>query len=242
MALLDPEEQDIVRRSVLQRMSTRQIKEAGEIASEEFSPQVFITEWGKMSPQAKNALFGGKEKQFRNDIEKIVGFSKSFVDSGKELNTSKTSSLTGTLATLIAPIVYSGGLNSELIETVALTGVGQFAFAKVITNPKIVRALVSASEENTSVPVFIGSLIGLAADGSEQDFDAVQAYLTAVASSMVPTAEASEREKIDIFDIGEDDVPRVETYDKPETPDELVNLLKSLSPTARQKILNATSN
>tara|TARA_R110002124_G_scaffold269229_1_gene437041 strand:- start:40 stop:711 length:672 start_codon:yes stop_codon:yes gene_type:complete len=223
-------------------MSTRQLKEAGEIASEEFSPQVFITEWGKMSPQAKNALFGGKEKQFRNDIEKIVGFSKSFVDSGKELNTSKTSSLTGTLATLIAPIVYSGGLNSELIETVALTGVGQFAFAKVITNPKIVRALVSASEENTSVPVFIGSLIGLAADGSEQDFDAVQAYLTAVASSMVPTAEASEREKIDIFDIGEDDVPRVETYDKPETPDELVNLLKSLSPTARQKILNATSN
>ena len=82
----------------------------------------------------------------------------------------------------------------------------------------------------------------MAADGSEQDFDAVQAYLTAVASSMVPTAEASEREKIDIFDIGEDDVPRVETYDKPETPDELVNLLKSLSPTARQKILNATSN
>lgn len=242
MALLDPEEQNIVRRSVLQRMSTKQVKEVGDIVSEEFSPQVFVTAWGKMSPQAKNALFGGKEKQFRSDIEKIVDFSKMFVGSGKELNVSKTSNFTGYAATVLAPMLYSG-FNSELIETIALTGVGQLAFAKVVTNPRVVRALVSASEENTPIPVLVGSLIGLASEGNEQDFEAVQAYLTAVASSMIPEAEAVERSQVDIFDVGrEGEPPSLKTFDQPETPAEIVDMLESLSPATRDKILNATLN
>jgi len=244
MALLDPEDKEIVRRSVLQRMSTKNVNEAEDIAGD-FSPQAFVTQWKKLSPQAKNVLFGTKEKQFRNDIEKIVEFSDIFVGTGAEINRSNTG--VGNAAAYLAPFFFSGGnFSSEgalaAINAFTTGAITQFGFAKAITSPRFVRALVSATEENTSVPVTIGSFIGLAAEGSEQDFEVVQSYLTSLADFSFSPAEASEREKIDIFDIGEDDVPRVETYDKPETPDELVNLLKSLSPTARQKILNATSN
>lgn len=76
MALLDPEEQNIVRRSVLQRMSTKQVKEVGDIVSEEFSPQVFVTAWGKMSPQAKNALFGEKKNNSGATLKKLLIFLK----------------------------------------------------------------------------------------------------------------------------------------------------------------------
>lgn len=84
MKSLDPDEKEIVRSTVLQRLGQR-----GQ--GDDFSFNTFLTNWKrKTSPEAKTALFGKESSQYRKDLDKIVRLTERVQNVSNFENVSKT--------------------------------------------------------------------------------------------------------------------------------------------------------
>jgi hypothetical protein len=91
-------------------------------STNEFSLAKFVTEWDKISPEAKDALFSSKH---RRDIEDIVGLGKHVKKSLRETNTSHTAGAVILFEILghVASALASGEL-SHLVTGHAMLGYG----------------------------------------------------------------------------------------------------------------------
>lgn len=92
----------------------------------QFSPQKFLTEWGKMSGEAKDLLL---PKAARKTMDKLV----QVAEAAKKANAERNFSNTGTVATLLA--TGAGGV-SNLPVTVGLLA-GSALTAKALTSPRL---------------------------------------------------------------------------------------------------------
>lgn len=87
-----------------------------------FSPATFLTEWNKMSPDAKRILF---DEPVRVELEKIAKVSERVKAAGAERNMSNTGTIVWAAAVLkafsVAPVSTTAGLGATMIGSKAMT-------------------------------------------------------------------------------------------------------------------------
>jgi hypothetical protein len=139
---LKPDEQRTVAATVLKRMGTAvasQQNESGDV----FSPQTFLTNYNRMSAEAKTALFdrfpGLREKV--DNIARVAGVVKG---SSKVFANSSGTTPSGHMTTDLAKVLGAAGViwhetgsGSAAAGTLGVAGLGNLA-ARAMTSPKVV--------------------------------------------------------------------------------------------------------
>lgn len=103
-----------------------------------FSPGTFLTEWNKLSPEAKRLLL---PDDIRVEMEKLARVSESVKAANAERNFSNTGTVAGLLAT------GAGGMASPVATASALAGAN--ISARGLTNVSFLRALNKAQRGDT---------------------------------------------------------------------------------------------
>ena len=140
-----------------------------DAAGEAFSPATFLTNWNKLSPQAKNTLFGGtRYAQLRPSLDSLTRTIGSMKEVDRLGNPSGTARGLGWQALLGA---LGGGWAGGAEGAAAAAGatvVAPYAAAKLITNPRFARWLASAPVASTTATGFKSHLARLAAIGEAE--------------------------------------------------------------------------
>lgn len=120
--------------TVITRMG-RATPGAQDAAGEVFSPKTFLTNWNKLTPQAKAVLFEGKgvPKNLRTELDTLARVAERAADAGAEINKSR-SAVTGANMGFALAGAYDP-------VTTALTALGSHGAARIMTNVPTVRAL-----------------------------------------------------------------------------------------------------
>jgi hypothetical protein len=109
------------------------------VAGDAFSVSTFLTNWNKLSPGAKEALFGGaRYKGLQPELDRLTRIVGSLKKVEGMANSSKTGGTIGTWSTLMASI---GG-----IKTFGTAVAAPFLTAKAITNPRFVKWLGTGAQ------------------------------------------------------------------------------------------------
>lgn len=161
MQSLPREGQRDVTSAVIRRMGMA-TPGAQDAAGEVFSAQTFLTNWNRVSPEAKRALFDRHGPQFSADMDRIARVASNIRDGSKVF-----ANPAGT-ANRAAAYGYAGSLAVSLLNPVAFAGVAgagvsaNFA-ARAMTNPRFVSWLARSTQAPAgSVPQAALALKGIA--------------------------------------------------------------------------------
>lgn len=113
------------------------ISKLGRAPDGNFSPDRFVTGWGKLSPEGKTQLFGGK-KELSSALDDIATVSSRF----KQLN--QYANPSGTGQTVLGGAIGSG-LIADPITTISST-IGARVLSSVLAKPTSARALAAYSK------------------------------------------------------------------------------------------------
>jgi hypothetical protein len=136
-----------------------------------FSTERFLTNWNKLSPEAKQVLFNRFGSDYRKNLDKIAETASMIREGSRVLANPSGTAAAGVqpatlavLATAIAAGQYK--LLTGLLTTSALSR----ASAKAFTNPKYVNWLAENSNIPTSaIPGAISTLSNIAKEDNDQD-------------------------------------------------------------------------
>lgn len=139
-----PNEWDDVAATVIHRMG-QATPGAQTAAGDAFSPATFLTNWNRMSQEARQALFGGKRyAELRPALDRLARISASAKDAAKMANASGTgqTNFYMNIAQGSLPVMgyAAGGVEGAAVGMAASYG-GPYGLAKLMTNPKFVRWL-----------------------------------------------------------------------------------------------------
>jgi len=120
--------------------------EIGEV----FSPETFLTNWNKITPDAKTTLFASLPGDMRKDLDKIAKVASNLRDGSKVFaNPSGTAQAATNQLTAGAAILSLMTGNAGAAGAIAGGVVGANAASRIMTNPLAVKWLAEA----TRVPV-----------------------------------------------------------------------------------------
>lgn len=165
--LFTTEEWDMVSASVFDRLGDAS---AGmqNATGDAFSINTFLTNWNRLSPEAKDVLFNSKgHKETYRSIEKLTGLMSKLKEAGRSENTSRTA---GALATMTMMQGLGGGIigmtqGGDTTSVLSYAAGGILAprvAAKLITNPKFIEWLAAPVEQGiSSIPAHISKLIAI---------------------------------------------------------------------------------
>lgn len=156
MQSLPQDGQKAVTSAVIKRMGLAN-PGAQDATGEAFSAATFLTNWNRVSPEAKRALFDRYGKDFSRDIDRIARVADN-VKSGSQVFANPS----GT-ANRAAAMTYGAALVGSLFTggTTGLvgSGLGANVAARWLTNPKTVQMLARATTlPESAVPAFINYL------------------------------------------------------------------------------------
>ena len=162
--------------SVLRRMgrATPGARGSSEELAEIFSPETFLTNWNRMSTQAKSALFDRFGSGFRGDLEKIAAATSRMREAAQAMpNASGTQRAD-------AQFVANAGLvgSAVLLEPTAFALIAggmtaSNAAARAFSNPRVVRWMAQTTRAPTAaLPSFMAQLSRI----GETDEDAAALY------------------------------------------------------------------
>lgn len=136
MQSLPQEGQKAVTSAVIKRMGLAN-PGAQDATGEAFSAATFLTNWNRVSPEAKRALFDRYGKDFSRDVDRIARVADN-VKSGSQVFANPS----GT-ANRAAAMTYGAALVGSLFTggtaPLALSGVGANTVARILTNPSAVK-------------------------------------------------------------------------------------------------------
>lgn len=137
-----------------------------------FSARNFLTNWDKVSPEARRVLFGRHGPKFVESMNKVArvadsldGGSKVFSNPAGTANRAAAIGYYASLPTTLGAGVITGSF-LPFAGTVTL-GVGANALARLMTNPKFVNWLAAATEMPISSAAQQAVVLSLIADGDE---------------------------------------------------------------------------
>ena len=128
------------------------------LPDEVFSVNTFLTNLHKMSPTAKDIIFGGtRYKDLRAGLDEIYRISGNMKEAGGYKNTSNTAKSLGVMLTfgmltgggptmILGGSTAAGGMGAA--ASAAIYGLGQIGIAKLITNPRFIKALSEGGRVN----------------------------------------------------------------------------------------------
>ena len=191
------EEWDNVAATVLQRMGAAKPGQQGASeafgSADDFSPETFLTNFSKLAPEAKKALFGGtRYRELIPELESLVRTAGRARDAAKIRNTSRTAPV---MVPAIAALTGGGAMGSQLLQgdvqgagTAALGTIGAAVVApryaaKLLTSPGFVRWLSgtvqSTARHPDNWPARIGQLTAIV-QAEPQIREEVYQYLDAL--------------------------------------------------------------
>lgn len=155
-------------------------------AADTFSPSTFLTNFAKLSPEAKSALFGGRRYQaLRDGLDDLVKVTASLKDSEKMANHSGTGrAILFSALSLAGGQVIAGDVGGAA-ATVGSSVVTPYVAARLITNPRFVRWLAlsrNISSDPNSLARHLGRLVAIG-EAEPEIKDAVNQYYAAVRQS-----------------------------------------------------------
>lgn len=182
MQSLPKEGQKSVTAAVIKRMGMAN-PGAQDAAGDTFSAATFLTNWNKVSPEAKRALFDRYGPSFSKDMDRIARVAENIKDGSKVFaNPAGTANRGAAQAYAIGlPIsIAQAPLTGHYWPIVATIGGGIAAnvSARALTNPRIVRWLANS----TQLPVgsINVSLRALAAEGRKNEDEEVAEFADAL--------------------------------------------------------------
>lgn len=150
MQSLPKEGQRAVTAAVIKRMGLPTPGQAG-LGEAQFSAQTFLTNWNRVSPEAKRALFDRHGPQFSRDMDKIARVAENIRDGSKVFaNPSGTANRAAAIGYYGSLAATTGGaaMGVGVAPLVYLLGGGAAAnvAARAMTNPKLVHWLARTTE------------------------------------------------------------------------------------------------
>jgi hypothetical protein len=164
------DEWDTVSASVIERLG-RAAPGAQDATGEVFSVSTFMTNWNRLAPEAKEALFGGKRyADSRKALDTLVDVVSSLKGVEKLTNTSNTARNMIAFSTINTLGAALGGLAGGDVEsagggalaTLAGSVIAPRYAAKLITNPGFVKWLTTPVTSPGALSAHIGRLSALA--------------------------------------------------------------------------------
>ncbi|MFD1558363.1 transglycosylase SLT domain-containing protein [Paraburkholderia silviterrae] len=159
MKSLTPAERDVVKSAYIRRMGLASAGQQGA-EGERFSTQTFLTNWNKMSPQAKSVMFSGQDGRLRVALDQIAKSAES-IKSGSRVfsNPSGTSHAAAQIGLVsgVAGAIASGhvGVAAGLLGGAA----GANLTARLMTYQPFVQWLAKSTKISpAAVPAALSSL------------------------------------------------------------------------------------
>lgn len=179
-----PEEWDTVAATTLHRMGQARAG-AQDAAGEAFSVNTFLTNWNRLSPEAKKIMFSGKRYgELAGELDNLVTVIGALKDTEKLANHSNTAKAMVTYMTLqalggaAAGLAIGGDPQSAGIGVAAVFA-PRFA-AKLITSPRFVKWLTTDVAPGALGP-HIGRLLAIA-EAEPEIRDEIEQYVQALRS------------------------------------------------------------
>ena len=166
---LNSTQQEFVRGTVTNRMGLAQPGQQDSFG-EVFSPNKFLTEWNKLSPEARVNIFTAKQTDSINTLNKAISTIK---EAGKSAQTSNN-----------LPYLTYLGLGGVLATSpVAAAGVvsGANITARMMTNPKFVKWLAQAPKvRRAEIPKHLKALSTIAGVGNTELNEDILSYIESI--------------------------------------------------------------
>jgi hypothetical protein len=161
---------------------------SGEVLDESFNPRTFITNWSKISPTAKNAIFGtGGNRKNLDDLSNIL---KSYLKGERYTNFSNTGNSVMTVG-LMLPVLGGLTFGAKGAASGALITAPYLA-SKLFTSESFMNAIVREAPKVYTKPSTLGTWAGRLLDDARKEaerkndttiLDAVEYYLHDLLSS-----------------------------------------------------------
>jgi hypothetical protein len=159
----------------------------------EFSPATFMTEFKKLSPEARAALFGGtRYAELTSDLNRLARVMDRVGDVSKMANTSGTARVLGAMFGIYAAgDVVTGGDPVTAAGKVATFVIAPRVAARLLTNPRFVRWMASTVSNRGARPGIAPAelaRLALVAKAEPEIRDEVRQYLDALRGQESATA------------------------------------------------------
>ena len=180
MSSLDPDQQNVVRASILDRMR-RAVPSQQDDTGAAFSPETFLTRWSGMAAEAKNAIFGksGSSGQLRSSLDSLASTLSTLKESGALKNPSGTAAAAGHALGLGALLAEGGA--AVLGHPHALLGAGvaiggNMILSRALVNPRTAAWLAASTKlPQAAIPSAVATLSRLG--NTDPDARDLAAYL-----------------------------------------------------------------
>lgn len=188
-----PEEWDTVAATVLGRMGLAR-PGAQNVAGDAFSVNTFLTNWNRISPEAKKLLFGGERYKdlapVLDDLVRVVGSLKQMEKLTNTSNTGRNMIAWMTMQTLVggAGGAALGGDPQSVGVGILATIIAPRLAARLITSPRFVRWLTTPITKPSGLSAHLGRLVGIAVAEPELR-EAIDQYVAALRSAPSPRIE-----------------------------------------------------
>ncbi|MBB3802060.1 hypothetical protein FHR47_002308 [Xanthomonas arboricola] len=164
---------------------------AQDAAGEAFSATTFLTNWNKVSPEARRALFNRYGPGFSKDIDKIARVAERIKEGGAALSNPSGTARQG------AAITYWGSLagaimtgNAAGATGIAGAGISANLLARLMTNPTWVKWLAKSTDLPVgALPAQVNVLKRIAAENDEPDIAAAADELSNRAQNSQPNQQ-----------------------------------------------------
>lgn len=177
MQSLPKEGQQALTAAVIRRMGLA-TPGAQDAAGDAFSAATFLTNWNRVSPEAKRALFDRHGPAFSRDMDRIARVADNIKQGSRVFaNPSGTANRAAAMtygASLVGSM-FTGGTGY-----LAAGGLTANVMARLMTNPRVVRTLANATEMPAgAIPGVANALRQVGQEESDQDVVALADYLAA---------------------------------------------------------------
>jgi hypothetical protein len=144
----------LVRATVINRLG-KALPGMQNAEGDAFNPSTFLTNWNKLDPAAKDALFGakGQTNQLRRALDSFANTTGTIRNSTLYKNPSGTAAAAGHGFGLLALLGEAGAALSGHPKVLAASAgaiAGNNILARALTNPKVVSWLASSAKLPTS--------------------------------------------------------------------------------------------
>lgn len=205
MKSLEPAERDVVKSAFIRRMGMA-LPGQQNAAGEAFSTQTFLTNWNKISPQAKAVLFSGKDGEIRNSLDQIAKASQYIKEGSKVFanpsGTAPAAAMIGEaagVASSAATLLATGHpfASAGVLLGAAAGNYGANITAKMMTNPKFINWLAkSTALPPALLPTAVGTLSKSMEKEPEDVKNDVDSYITATGIKPASNRSPSSRESV----------------------------------------------
>ncbi|WP_042599178.1 hypothetical protein [Xanthomonas campestris] len=169
MQSLPAEGQKAVTAAAIRRMGMAN-PGAQDAAGEAFSASTFLTNWNKVSPEARRAMFDRYGPGFSANIDKIARVAERIKEGGAALSNPSGTARQG------AAFTYWGSLGASIISGnlgaaagLAATGAGANVLGRAMTSPRVVKWLARATELPVgALPAQINVLKRIASENDDE--------------------------------------------------------------------------